>query len=261
MPETSVDSGGWFSVSWSVVRRSNLERGPPGECHVRLYTQSKRWYPAVVAAVLLLGGGCSARESRRAVEVSSVQSRGKPYTGPRYRLVIGEFTNRSPYMSGIFSDNTDRLGAQARNILMTHLSQSGRFVLMDRDNMENLTTEAGYSDQTQNITGGEVVLTGAVTEFGRREVGRQDSVFHRSRTQVAYAKVTLSVVDVKTSQVRYSCQGAGEFDLTDRGVLGFGSTAGYDATLADKVLNLAMIEAIDRLVEGLDRREWISGVE
>lgn len=210
-------------------------------------------------AVLL--AGCSATESSRTIEAGTVQSHGTAYSGPKHRLVIGEFTNRSPYMSGIFSDDEDRLGAQARNILMTHLSQSGRFVLMDRDNMANLATEASYSGTEQSITGGEVVLTGAVTEFGRREVGRRDSVFHRSRTQVAYAKVTLSIVDVKTSQVLFSCQGAGEFDLTDRGVLGFGSTAGYDATLADKVLNLAMIEAINHLVEGLENRQWTTVTE
>lgn len=205
--------------------------------------------------------GCSAAESHRSIEVNSVQSRNTVYSGPKYRLVIGEFTNRSPYMSGIFSDNKNRLGAQARNILMTHLSQSGRFVLMDRDNMANLATEAGYSGAQQSITGGQIVLTGAVTEFGRREVGRHDLVFHRSRTQVAYAKVTLSIVDVRTSQVNFSCQGAGEFDMKDTGVLGFGSTAGYDATLTDKVLNLAMIEAIDRLVEGLENDKWSAVVE
>lgn len=205
--------------------------------------------------------GCSATESHRALEVNTVQSRGTAYSGRMYRLVIGEFTNRSPYMSGIFSDDKNRLGAQARNILMTHLSQSGRFVLMDRDNMQHLTTEADYSGMKQSITGGQIVLTGAVTEFGRREVGRHDSIFHRSRTQIAYAKVTLSIVDVETSQVNFSCQGAGEFDLKDRGVLGFGSTAGYDATLADKVLNLAVIEAVDRLVEGLEHNRWTAVVE
>jgi curli biogenesis system outer membrane secretion channel CsgG len=222
-----------------------------------------RWgrHGAKLALVVLFFAGCSARESHRGVEVASVQSRGVPYAGPKHRLVIGEFTNRSPYMSGIFSDDTDRLGAQARNILMTHLAQSGRFVLMDRGNMENLATEAQYSGQAQAITGGQIVLTGAVTEFGRREVGRRDAIFHRSRTQVAYAKVTISIVDVRTSQVVYSCQGAGEFDLTDRGVLGFGSSAGYDATLADKVLNLAMIEAVDRLIEGLERGEWTTVAE
>lgn len=217
----------------------------------------------LICAALVLGfwPGCSARESHRAVEVSTVQSRGTPYAGRKHRLVIGAFTNRAPYMSGIFSDGSDRLGAQARNILMTHLSQSGRFVLMDRDNMDNIATEAAYSGQSQRITGGEVVLTGAVTEFGRKEVGRRDSLFHRSRTQIAYSKVTLSIVDVGTSQVLFSCQGAGEYDLTDRGVLGFGSTAGYDATLADKVLNLAMIEALDRLIAGLEAGAWSTVVE
>ncbi len=205
--------------------------------------------------------GCSATESRRAIEVNAVKSRGTAYSGPKHRLVIGEFKNRSPYMSGIFSDDKDRLGAQARNILMTHLTQSKRFVMMDRDNMSNLATEAKYAGAQQSITGGQIVLTGAVTEFGRREVGSHHSIFHRSRTQIAYAKVTLSIVDVKTSQVQFSCQGAGEFDLKDSGVLGFGSTAGYDATLADKVLNLSMIEAVDRLVEGLENNEWTSVVE
>lgn len=144
---------------------------------------------------------------------------------------------------------------------MTHLAQTGRFVLMDRSNLDHAAREADFAGNPQRITGGEAVVTGAVTEFGRREVGRQDSVFHRSRTQVAFAKVTLSIVDVTTTQVLFSCQGAGEFDLTDRGVLGFGSTAGYDATLADKVLNLAMIEAVDGLVEGLEAAEWSTVVE
>lgn len=215
----------------------------------------------VLALSVMSTIGCSTRERHRTMEVNTVQSRGTTYSGPKYRLVIGEFTNRSPYMSGIFSDNKNRLGAQARNILMTHLSQSGRFVLMDRDNMENLATEAGYSGTKQSITGSQIVLTGAVTEFGRKEVGRQDQIFHRSRTQVAYAKVTISIVDVKTSQIYFSCQGAGEFDLTDRGVLGFGSTAGYDATLTDKVLNLAIIEAINRLIEGLESNKWTAVVE
>jgi len=217
----------------------------------------------VTALVVLMMFGCSARERHRRLDVATVASHGSPYTGPKHRLVIGEFTNRSGYMSGVFSNDDDknRLAAQARNILMTHLTQSRRFVLMDRANMEALATEAGFSGKQQKITGGEIVITGAVTEFGRREVGRHDSVFHRSRTQVAYAKISLSVVDVPTSQVLFSCQGAGEFDLTDRGVLGFGSVAGYDATLADKVLNLAMIEAVDHLVDGLEKNQWTSVTE
>jgi curli biogenesis system outer membrane secretion channel CsgG len=68
--------------------------------------------------------------------------------------------------------------------------------------------------------------------------------------------VNLNVVDVTTSEVVYSTQGAGEYVLSDREVLGFGSTSGYDSTLNGKVLDLAIREAVNRLVEGLEQGKW-----
>ena len=44
--------------------------------------------------------------------------------------------------------------------------------------------------------------------------------------------------------------------LSSREVLGFGSDAGYDSTLNGKVLDLAIREAVDRLVEGMEARQW-----
>jgi curli biogenesis system outer membrane secretion channel CsgG len=66
-------------------------------------------------------------------------------------------------------------------------------------------------------------------------------------------------VDVLTSEVVYSVQGAGEYALSNREVVGFGGTAGYDSTLNGKVLDLAVREAVDRLVEGLEQGKWKSG--
>jgi curli biogenesis system outer membrane secretion channel CsgG len=173
-------------------------------------------------------------------------------------VAVGKFENRSPYMNGIFSDGTDRLGMQARTNLIAHVAMSNRFAPVDRLNMDELAAEAQLSGQAQSLTGAQVVLTGAVTEFGRRETGTAGlgGILGRSRTQTAYAKVTVNVVDVHTSQIVYSVQGAGEFDLTNAHVLGFGSEAGYDATLTDKVLNLAMIEVVNRLTEGLEQGLW-----
>jgi curli biogenesis system outer membrane secretion channel CsgG len=64
------------------------------------------------------------------------------------------------------------------------------------------------------------------------------------------------VVDVLTSQVVYSVSGAGEYELSNRELIGFGGTAGYDSTLNGKVLDLAVREAVDRLAEGLERGAW-----
>ena len=64
------------------------------------------------------------------------------------------------------------------------------------------------------------------------------------------------MVDTLTSQVVYSSQGAGEYELSNREIIGFGSSAGYDSTLNGKVLSLAIREAVDHLVDGLQSGAW-----
>ena len=55
---------------------------------------------------------------------------------------------------------------------------------------------------------------------------------------------------------RYSAQGAGEYSLSAREVVGFGGTAGYDSTLNGKVLDLAVREAVAGLVAGIESGAW-----
>jgi curli biogenesis system outer membrane secretion channel CsgG len=157
-------------------------------------------------------------------------------------------------MRGIFSDGTDRLGGQAKTILITALQQSGRFNVLDRDNLDEARQEAGFLKKDQAIKGAHYVIAGGVTEFGRKEVGDNElfGILGHGRNQIAYAKVTLNVVDTTTSEVVASSQGAGEFSLSAREVVGFGSTASYDSTLNGKVLNLAIQDAVNRLAEQVD---------
>ena len=202
--------------------------------------------------------GCGAKESHQTVKTDTVATYGTSYHGEKYVLVIGKFHNRSTYMQGLFSDGADRLGSQAKTILKTHLQQSNRFTLVDRDNMEEITREAKMRGTKQQLKGAQVAITGDVTEFGRKTTGDRQffGIFGSGKKQVAYAKVMLNVVDVATSEVIYSAQGAGEYQLSNREVVGFGSTAGYDATLNGKVLNLAITESVNNLVKGLENHEW-----
>jgi curli biogenesis system outer membrane secretion channel CsgG len=66
----------------------------------------------------------------------------------------------------------------------------------------------------------------------------------------------LNVVDAVTSEVIFSVQGGGEYALSNREVIGFGGTASYDSTLNGKVLDLAIREAVNRLVEGVESGQW-----
>ena len=213
--------------------------------------------PFVVVGAMLTLAGC-ATESSSTVAVAEVESAGTPYSGPRTPIAVGKFDNRSDYMRGIFSDGVDRLGGQAKTILITHLQQTNRFTVLDRDNMSEAQREAAIKNQKQNLKGADYLITGDITEFGRKEVGDQQlfGILGRGKSQVAYAKVSLNIVNVADSQVVYSVQGAGEYTLSNREIIGFGGTSGYDATLNGKVIDLAMREAVNNLVRAIDSGQW-----
>ena len=211
---------------------------------------------AALAATL---AGCAATEQSRTLEVPKVAAATAPaYQGVRAPIAVGRFDNRSNYQRGIFSDGVDRLGGQSKTILVAHLQQTNRFSVLDRENLAESQQEAQFKGAAQAIKGADYLVTGAVSEFGRKEVGDRQlfGVLGRGKSQVAYAKVTLNIVNPSTSEVVYSVQGAGEYSLSEREVLGFGSTASYDATLNGKVLDLAIREAVSRLVEGLEQGAW-----
>jgi curli biogenesis system outer membrane secretion channel CsgG len=218
--------------------------------------------PRLLLALLAVTAvsGC-ATETHRSAEVARPVSAGTAYNGPQSTLIVAKFNNRSGYLQGMFSDGIDRLGSQAKTVLIGHLQSSGRFAVLDRDNLPDLARESQMGGAAQSIQGAEYALTGDVTEFGRRETGDQQffGILGSSKKQIAYSKVTINVVEVRTSRVVHSVQGAGEYALSNREVIGFGGTASYDSSLNGKVLDLAIREAVDRLAEGIEKGQWKPG--
>lgn len=219
----------------------------------------KRIAGSLCLSVLLLVG--CATESSRSVEVAKVETAQTVWQEQRTLIAVGKFDNRSGYMNGIFSDGVDRLGNQSKTILVTHLEQTGRFNILDRTNMDEIKTEANISGKGQSLKGAVYVITGDITEFGRKETGDRAlfGILGRGKSQVAYAKVALAVVNVKTSEVVFTTQGAGEYKLSNREILGFGGTASYDSTLNGKVLDLAIRESVNNLVAAIGNNTWNPG--
>ena len=218
----------------------------------------KSGFSCLIVVLLLLCLTSCVTESNRSLEVEKPLTASTFYNGPRASVAIGNFDNRSGFLRGIFSDGEDRLGNQAKTILITHLSQTNRFNVLDRDNMEASRREAEILGEAQDLMGAYYLVTGDVSEFGRREVSDYQffGIFGRGKRQIAYSKISLNIVDTRSSAVVYSVQGAGEYELSDREVLGFGTTAGYDSTLNGKVLDLSIREAVDRLVEAINSGAW-----
>jgi curli biogenesis system outer membrane secretion channel CsgG len=214
---------------------------------------NKKSTGVVLASLAVVLAGC-ATEASRTLPVQQVSIASTPYAGKTVPVSVGKFDNRSSYMRGVFSDGVDRVGSQAKTILVTTLQQSRRFNVLDRDNMSEIKQEAAIANKAQALKGANYVITGDVTEFGRKDVGDHQlfGILGSGKTQVAYAKVSLNIVDTTTSEVVASSQGAGEYSLSNREVIGFGGTASYDSTLNGKVLDLAIQEAVNHLAEQVD---------
>lgn len=219
----------------------------------------KKLLIATLCATTIGLSGC-ATESSHVVAPTATQAAAtaSTYKGVKSVISVGKFDNKSSFQNGVFSDSQDQLGNQSKTILVAHLQQTGRFSVVDRTNMTEIASEAKIKGKKQMLKGASYVITGDVTEFGRKTVGDNQlfGILGRGKSQIAYAKVTLNVVNVNTSEVVYSVQGAGEYNLSNREVLGFGGTAGYDATLNGKVLDLAIREAVNNLVNGIENGSW-----
>lgn len=92
---------------------------------------------AVVTAASACLAGC-ATESHQSLPTEKPMAATRAYQGPRTPIAVAKFDNRSTYLRGLFSDGVDRLGGQAKTILVGHLQETGRFNVLERENMQEI---------------------------------------------------------------------------------------------------------------------------
>ena len=174
------------------------------------------------------------------------------------KVAIARFSNETKYGQGFFYDkNDDRLGKQAMDIFSSKLAATGKFIMLERSDLSYLNDEkVGAKLSDANIPA-DYLIVGSVTEFGRKTTS-DVGVFDRTKTQTAYAKVSVRLVDVRTSQIIYSEEGSGEASSESQTTLGLGTTADYDATLNDKVISAAIAKLVSNIGENLLNKPWRS---
>jgi len=175
------------------------------------------------------------------------------------KVAIARFSNETTYAKGLFYDKAnDPVGKQAVDILSTKLASSGKFILLERQDLDlienelNLTGNAGLQK-----VGADYLIIGSVTEFGRKNMG-DNNVFSRSKTQVVQAGVSIRLVDVATGEIIYSEEAKGEAETTSKTVLGVGESTDYDATLSDKAISAAISKLVENVINNCMDRPWKS---
>lgn len=172
------------------------------------------------------------------------------------KIALGRVTNETNYGKSLLRDqNDDPLGKQVTDLLSKGLTESGAYLVFERPDISKLQAESRLTDSKMNLIGVDALIIGSITEFGRKTVG-ETGFASASKKQVAFAKVDLRVVDVKTSHIFFSTSGSGEASTETSSVFGFGSQAGYDGTLNDAAIRQAIGNAVSRLSTEMNARPW-----
>lgn len=169
------------------------------------------------------------------------------------KVAIGRFTNETQYAKGLFYDReNDPIRKQALDILSAKLAASGKFILLERDGLEELIAEAG--EEMQKI-GADYIILGSVTKFGRKVEGDQ-RVFSQTKTQTVEAGVSIRLVEVSSGLIIYSDEASGFAETSAKQTLGLGGSAGYDATLSDKAISAALSQLVENIINKCMDKPW-----
>jgi curli biogenesis system outer membrane secretion channel CsgG len=168
-------------------------------------------------------------------------------------VALGEFKCHSLYVRR--KESKDQIQDQARAILVSHLEQSKNFRILDPDRVSDASKSKAPGQLVQPVKAHRYVIAGDIVEFGRKETSGSIlwGILTEDVRQVAYAKVHLNVLDASTSEVLHSVQGAGQHHFSARENLAwsFQGHSTYDWVISGKVLDLAVVEAINRLTSDI----------
>lgn len=172
------------------------------------------------------------------------------------KVAIARFTDETRHGNAfVLNESNDRVGKQAMDILSARLSETGKFLMLERADLDKIRSEKALTGAQQEQIGADYLIVGSISEFGRSaesEVG----IFSRNKIQAARAKVNVRLIDVKTGQIIYSEEGSGEATAEANTVFGVGQKAAYDASLDDKAISAAISQLISNLVNNLMDQPW-----
>ncbi|MFB1034766.1 MAG: CsgG/HfaB family protein, partial [Sinobacterium sp.] len=174
------------------------------------------------------------------------------------KIAISRFTNETQSgNSFLVSDSGDRIGKQAADILSARLTDTGYFLMFERIDTEKTSAEKVLAGLKSEGVAVDYLIVGSVSEFGR-STESDTGVFSRKKTQKAYAKVNVRLIEVSTGRIIHSEEGAGEAVSEAKKTMGVGASAGFDQSLTDKAMSAAISQLTSNLVENMTSKPWRS---
>lgn len=210
----------------------------------------------ITIALLLYSGGVLAQRDTEIVEEVSISQNQNEKMLLKRKVAIGRFSNETQYAKGIFYDKeNDPMGKQALDILSAKLAASGKFLLLERNDLSTLLEESKKNDNGTSTIGADYMIIGSITEFGRKNTGK-NKMFSSEKTQTVEASVAIRLVDVSTGLIIYSDEAKGVAEITTKTTMGLGGQASFDATLSDKAISEAIGQLVENIINKCTNSPW-----
>jgi len=171
-------------------------------------------------------------------------------------VAISRFSDETKRGNSFLLDKkNNRIGKQASDILSSRLTESGKFIMLERQDLSSLNEENLLTGEKRMTAGADYMIVGSVSEYGR-SVKSEVGVFSRNKIQQANVTVNIRLINTKTSEVMYSEEATGEAFSEANRVLGLGERAGYNTSLDDKALSAAISKLVSNIMENLLDSPW-----
>lgn len=220
-------------------------------------------YIGIFLTTLLLVG-CSSGEVRSSVKKEDNISNLRDYNtykknlAPKRRIVIGKVKNYSRF-------GTQRTDSITKDILVSEFSNSGRFNVLERDDLDSVMEELAFSNSLgeksilakQKFLDTDFVVVGSVTKYELNTTG-SSSLFSKSKEQRAEAVIELKVIDVLNGKV-WTETGEGSSSVKFGTILGAGTYGSY-GSLEQEAFRAAVIQGVEKIVNKIDSMPWTAAV-
>ncbi len=190
-------------------------------------------------------------------------------TGPKKLIGVAEFENKTNWSGQV------NLGTGMADQLITALMNTHRFIVLERGSIEAVLREQDFASsgrttatggaKTGKINRAQILIQGAITEFGSTEssgggIAIKGFAFG-GKSAKAIVGVDLRIYDTTTGQVLASkaCRGVAKSSGSSIGYSGgdFGFASGGEAkTPMDTAVRAAITQAVAFIIMELDRVPW-----
>ena len=197
-----------------------------------------------------------------------------PFTGIKKRIGVSRFENQSGWRGEA------SLGDGMAAMLTTALIQTGRFIVVERQDLEDITAEQKLQEEGKvvkttgaksgRLIGAQILIRGAVTEYEASKAGGGGGIAIKGigigmAGSVAHVGIDVRIYDTSTGQVLQSHRAVGEAKTTGlalggvSGDVAFGG-GGWSKTPLGEATRHAIKDAVKFIVREMENVPWQSSI-